>query len=101
MTYTKHICRALITAAMIGLPTIGHADCYADYKAKADNGELRLHYGVIRLSGSDCSDVGNISGTISGRISQGGWQLLRVMSSFDENGLNDRRANAGEYFLRY
>jgi hypothetical protein len=32
---------------------------------------------------------------------QAGWQLLNVLSVFDESGLEERKDSAGEYYLRY
>ena len=101
MIYTRKISAALIVAAMLALPTVAHADCFADYKAKRSNGDLQLHYGVIALPQKACDKPKGAKKLIEKRIAGDGWQLLRVMSSFDETGLNSRQANAGEYFLRY
>ncbi len=75
-----------------------HAACYADYKAKQDN-PLRLHYGVIEVRG-ECS-ASNAENQLRSALSRDGWQLLNVVSVFDDGGLNERRDSAGEYFLRY
>ena len=75
------------------------AECYADYRAKMDN-PLRLHYGVIELPADACS-VAAAAPVIATRIAQGGWELLQVVSVFDESGLTPRRADAGEFFLRF
>lgn len=75
------------------------AECYADYRAKMDN-PLRLHYGVIELPADACS-VGAAAPVIASRIAQGGWDLLQVVSVFDQSGLTPRRADAGEFFLRF
>jgi len=88
----------LLSLALLGLATTANATCYADYKATMDN-PLRLHYGVIELPDSACS-VGAAAPVISGRLT-GGWQLLEVMSVFDESGLQSRRDRAGQYYLRY
>ena len=88
----------LLSLALIGLASTAHAACYADYKAKMDN-PLRLHYGVIELPDSACS-VGAAASNIARRLT-GGWELLEVMSVFDESGLESRRSRAGQYFLRY
>ncbi|MBY6056542.1 hypothetical protein KUV26_19325 [Leisingera daeponensis] len=74
------------------------ADCYADYKAKQDN-PLRLHYGVIQLSG-DCQKQA-ARGEIQARIAPDGWTLLNVLSVFGPEGLQQRKANAGPYYLRF
>lgn len=91
----KHV---LISLALMGFATAANATCYADYKAKMDN-PLRLHYGVIELPASACS-VGAAAPVISSRLT-GGWQLLEVMSVFDESGLNSREARAGQYYLSF
>jgi hypothetical protein len=82
----------------MGLASTANATCFADYKAKMDN-PLRLHYGVIELPDSACS-VGAAASNIAGRLT-GGWQLLEVMSVFDEAGLDSRRERAGQYYLRF
>lgn len=76
-----------------------HAACFADYRAKMDN-PLRLHYGVIELPESACS-VAAAAPVISSRIASDGWELLQVISVFDDAGLAARRADAGDYYLRY
>ncbi len=78
--------------------TNAHAACYADYKAKRDN-PLRLHYGVAEVRG-DCS-VGAAQNELESRLSRDGWQLLNVLAVFDDDGLDSRKGEAGEYFLRY
>ncbi len=74
------------------------AECYADYKAKKDD-PLQLQYGVAEITG-DCS-VEAARGELAPRLAADGWQLLEVMDTFDETGLEGRRASAGDYFLRY
>ncbi|QBY01818.1 hypothetical protein E2K80_14695 [Rhodophyticola sp. CCM32] len=76
-----------------------HAACYADYKAKMDN-PLRLHYGVIALPDTAC-DAGVAFGVIAPRVAAGGWELLEVMSIFDDTGLDGRRGDAGQFYLRF
>ena len=76
--------------------------CYVDYKAKrSDGGSLQLHYGVMKLNSNACSSTTHRARAVSGRISAGGWALLRVMSTFDDSGLQQRRGNAGRYYLKY
>jgi len=75
-----------------------HAACYADYKAKQDN-PLRLHYGVAEVRG-DCS-VRNAQSQLSDRLSSAGWELLNVLSVFEDAQLDDKKDSAGEYFLRF
>ena len=92
----KHI--ALIIALALALPSAAQARCYAEYKAKQDN-PLKLHYGVIQLSGP-CTQ--NAAGQeIAARLAPAGWTLLNVISLFGPEGLQQRKANAGSYFLRF
>jgi hypothetical protein len=74
------------------------ADCYADYKAKQNN-PLKLHYGVIQIRGA-CNKAA-AQGEIQSRLAASGWTLLNVMAIFGPEGLQQRKANAGSYFLRF
>ena len=74
------------------------AECYADYKAKQDQ-PLRLHYGVMQLQGP--CQRGAARAEVSARLTANGWQLLNVLSVFGPEGLGERRANAGGFFLRF
>lgn len=74
------------------------AECYADYKAKQDN-PLKLHYGVVRLSGA--CDAGSARTEVAAKLSKSGWTLLNVMSVFGPDGLKQRKADAGPYYLRF
>ena len=91
---------SLLLAVFAIFCTVSAADaaCFADYKAKRDN-PLRLHYGVVQLRGA-CSK-GAAAREISGRIRGDGWQLLNVLSVFDDAGLKKRQKSAGPFFLRY
>ena len=91
---------ALLTVSLLSLLAASPASaaCYADYKAKRD-APLRLHYGVVALSEAECSPQGAAS-ALAARLGDG-WQLLEVMSVFGDEGLEQRRASAGDYFLRY
>lgn len=73
-------------------------DCYADYKAKKDD-PLRLQYGVAKING-DCAP-GPAAGELAPRLAADGWELLEVLGTFDETGLEERRDSAGQFFLRY
>jgi hypothetical protein len=75
------------------------AECYADYKAKQDD-PLRLHYGVIALPDDACS-VAAAAGFIAPRLARQGWTLLNVVSIFAPEGLDERKASAGAYFLSF
>lgn len=99
----KRTLRILALAAILCAPgLVQAAGCFADYKAqRTQGGALELHYGVIELSQSACSDPRAAQSQVAARIAAGGWQLLRVMSTFDSSGLNGRKSNAGSYFLRY
>ena len=74
------------------------ANCYADYKAKQDD-PLQLQYGVAQVYG-DCS-VDGARVELDPRLLASGWQLLEVISVFDDAGLDERRDSAGDNFLRY
>ncbi len=74
------------------------AACFADYKAKQDD-PLRLHYGVAEIDGACTTDAAYAE--LQERLAQAGWQLLNVLSVFDESGLEERKDSAGEYYLRY
>jgi hypothetical protein len=75
------------------------ADCYADYKAKQDN-PLRLHYGVAQVSDGACNANG-AARELAPRLADAGWTLLNIMSTFGPEGLDERKASAGDNFLRY
>jgi len=93
--------RILLSALALMMATAAPAGaaCYADYKAKRD-APLQLQYGVIELPAQACSP--DAAGPeISRRIAADGWQLLAVVSVFDDSGLDQRRDAAGQYFLRY
>lgn len=90
----KLICAALLVVAA----GTAQAACFADYKAKQDD-PLRLHYGVAEISG-ECSPA-NAAAEMGARLAAGGWQLLNVLGVFDEAGLEQRRGEAGEFYLRF
>ena len=90
--------RALILATLLGLLAVpASAECYADYKAKRDN-PLRLHYGVAEVS--SCNKKG-ARAELAPRLAAGGWKLLNIVSVFGPEGVNERKASAGDFFLRY
>jgi len=95
----KHALLPLAAALTLALALPGHAaGCYADYKAKQDN-PLRLHYGVAQINGA-CTP-GNAAAQLSPRLAAEGWTLLNVVSVFGEDGLNARKASAGQNYLRF
>ena len=94
----KHVLSGLALSALIAVPA--EAACYADYKAKRD-GPLRLHYGVVAVSDGACSDPKKARKEVQRKLKSEGWKLLTVLSTFDDSGLERRRSDAGQYFLRY
>ena len=89
-----------ISALTICLASTAQAGCFAEYKAKQDD-PLTLHYGVIELPDTACGSPEDAAVQIAPRVATDGWTLLNVMSVFDENGLDQRRDSAGQYYLRY
>lgn len=87
---------ALVLVALAGAT---NAECYADYKAKKD-APLQLHYGVAQVSDANCSKKA-AAGELAPRLAGDGWTLLNVLSTFGPEGLAERKASAGAYFLRY
>lgn len=83
----------------LGFAGAAQAECYADYKAKQDS-PLRLHYGVIALPDSACS-AKDAAAVIAPRLAQRGWTLLNVVSVFGPEGLAERKASAGAYYLTF
>ena len=92
----KHVIAPLTLILLMA--STANAACYADYKAKRDT-PLRLHYGVAEIEG-DCT-AANAESELFDRLASDQWELLAVVSVFDEDGLDERRANAGDYYLRY
>jgi hypothetical protein len=89
---------AILIAAAFAAPA--SSACYADYKAKQES-PLRLHYGVLQLDVTPCRMSGTVTSLVKDRIAAGGWKLLQVQSVFDESGLEDRKRDAGQFFLRF
>lgn len=96
---THHAFAAVMLGLALAGPALG-ADCYADYKAKQDN-PLRLQYGVAQLPAEACGDPRAAAQYLAPRLSGNGWTLLQIEGTFGPEGLASRRANAGQYFLRY
>ena len=88
----RSLCLAAVLMAL-ALPV--QAQCFVDYKAKMDD-PLRLHYGVIEIS--DCDGAKTETAQ---RLAANGWTLLTILSTFGPEGLDKRKDNAGEYFLRF
>lgn len=89
---------ALSLTLSLALGTAAQAQCYADYKAKQDN-PLRLHYGVAQVSGN--CDAGNAAQQLEPRLATQGWTLLQIQSVFGPEGLDQRKASAGQFYLRF
>ena len=94
----KQILFPLASVALLLFAQPAFAGCYADYKAKQDS-PLRLHYGVMQISGSCTAEAAR--GQIASRLASHGWTLLNVITVFEDSGLEKRKANAGQYFLRF
>lgn len=99
----RHILIPLAVLAVFALPAVAPtrasaAECFADYKAKKDN-PLRLHYGIVQLQGACQRRAAKAE--VAARVSAGGWTLLNVLSVFGPEGLDQRRGNAGRFFLRF
>ncbi|MFC3612192.1 hypothetical protein ACFORG_00345 [Lutimaribacter marinistellae] len=86
-----------LAACLAAPPTVAAAECYADYKAKQD-APLRLHYGVMQVQA--CSTA-QAQAEVADRLSAAGWTLLNVLSVFGPEGLQERKADAGAYYLRF
>ncbi len=101
MKNVPHILAALAVILTINLTaaTAADAGCYADYKAKRNN-PLRLHYGVIKLPDAACTKAA-ARPTIQKRIGADGWKLLNILSVFGPEKLEEKRAKAGKFFLKY
>ena len=89
---------AALLAGLIALPA--HAECYVDYKAKQDN-PLRLAYGVSQVSDAVCGKPKRAKDELGPRLAADGWTLLKILSSFGPEGLDERKASAGDFYLRY
>lgn len=90
----------LALGALVALAAPASAACYADYRAQQQN-PVRFHYGVAQIPDSACGNPGAAAQALRGRLAQNGWTLVNVLSTFGDDGLSSRRANAGQFFLRY
>ena len=97
-----HMLRTVVAAlALVGLLAgSAQAACYVDYKAKRNN-PLRLAYGVSQVSARACNHPALERAELAPRLRASGWTLLKILSSFGPEGLAQRKANAGAFFLRY
>ena len=96
------IARSLILALALTIPALpATAKCYADYKAKQENGRLKLHYGVAELPDAACDNTAAAAAALAPRLAREGWTLLNILSTFGPGGLDSRRDNAGPFFLAF
>lgn len=95
----KHLFFAVTVVLGFAMATQASAACYADYKAKQDN-PLRLHYGVVALPDNAC-DKASAKAILAPRLANQGWTLLSVLAIFGPEGLAERKASAGDYYLRF
>lgn len=93
--------RLLLVSVLVALMALpAQAECYVDYKAKRDNPH-GLAYGVSQVSDAVCDKPNQAKAELAPRLAADGWTLLKILSSFGPEGLDERRANAGDFFLRY
>lgn len=88
-----------IAVGLAIIPAAARADCFAAYKAKQDD-PLRLHFGVLKLDG-DCPAPDAAAAAARARLDAVGWILLDVVGLSETEPGDDRKADAGEYYLRY
>ncbi|SMX23148.1 hypothetical protein [Boseongicola aestuarii] len=97
----RHFVISLVSISLLAISaSSASAACYADYKAKKEN-PLRLHYGVVEVNAQPCQMSGAVSRAVAQRVAAGGWELLQVQSVFDETGLEAKKRDAGEFYLRF
>ena len=87
-----------LLGVMLALPA--QAECYVDYKAKRDD-PYGLAYGVSQISDAACGKPKRAKDELAPRLAADGWTLLKILSSFGPEGLNERKADAGDFYLRY
>jgi hypothetical protein len=93
--------KPLLLSAVLALSVAGQAsaECYADFKVKRDD-PLTLRYGVSQVSDANCS-IDAAFAELAPRLAADDWTLRQVLSTFGPEGLEERKASAGELFLRY
>ncbi|MDE0968762.1 MAG: hypothetical protein OSA51_05075 [Octadecabacter sp.] len=87
-----------ITFAILVVSSTAQAACFVDYKAKRDD-PLQLHYGVAEIIGTCLLEDALVE--LTPRLAAEDWQLLNILSVFNDDGLGKRLVNAGENYLRY
>ena len=90
----------LVILCLSIFPYMAFGDCYADYKAKK-NEPLRLHYGIAKINQSLCNSRDAVILELNDRLQADGWILLKLMDLFGRDDLEERKGNAGAYFLKY
>lgn len=93
----KAVLLSLLAILMLALPA--SAQCYADFRVRDGNWDIR--FGVSQVPNAACGDTSAARRHIEPRVQRDGWILLDVLSTFGREGLEARRANAGDLFLRY
>lgn len=86
----------LLILGLAASPGAAAADCFIHYKAKRDN-PLKLHYGIVQLSGPCPGDAAEAVGS---RISAAGWSLLNVTKATSSPPSEAERASAGPNYYR-
>jgi hypothetical protein len=93
--------KALIASLFLfALASGAQARCYAEYKAKQDD-PLRLHYGVALLADGACPTPQDAAQRLRPRLETAGWTLLDVVGLSDRPPGDQKKANAGDYYLRF
>ena len=87
-----------LTALLASLSGPVSAACYADYTASRSD-PYDLHYGVAQIF--EACTVPGATSELDARLAAAGWQLLEVRATFDLAGAEQRKANAGDNYLRY
>lgn len=87
-----------LAALLVTLAGPVFATCYADYTASR-NDPYDLHYGVAQVF--EVCTVPGATTELNARLAAAGWQLLEVRATFDLAGAEQRKANAGDNYLRY
>ncbi|MBS0126330.1 hypothetical protein [Thetidibacter halocola] len=90
---------ALTLLVSLALAGAARADCFVEYKAKQDD-PLRLHYGILALPGG-CPSAPAAQDAAARRLAAGGWTLLTVLGVSAETPPDQKKANAGDFYLRF
>lgn len=85
-------------AVLLAMPAT--AECYVDYKASKSD-PVGFAYGVSQISDAACGKAVQAKSELAPRLASDGWTLLKILSSFGPEGLEERKASAGDFYLRY